>query len=250
MAGVIIRGIVVPDGSVVVNMDNEQAFTGNSSVPSCLLTVLQQVVLVLVTLIIYDVALATQFRSLQVIHFGCCCQFYWFAPTCHPALITGIACRTIAIVVVRTAIHKVPLEHTLTAAVVGIVEVGIAQTVTELVAHGSNTCQLSSLTIKLCSAGVCVNLHSVKCLHTASVTIYLCFRKSIGMWPYCRGSATIGLTLTGIHYIHLIYISVTVPVVIGIVHLTVCQFQSLDNHRTRVHIVAFAIVLTIVGLCL
>ena len=139
MTGVVVGLVACPYGGVIVDMQDEESLSGQSFVPSCLLTVLQQVVFVAVALIINNVCIAA--HGLQGLHVADGLggfQFDGLFPSCHPALIAGVACRLVAVAVVGAVVHQVPAEHTLTAAVVGVVEVGVAQTVAELMAHGAD----------------------------------------------------------------------------------------------------------------
>ena len=113
--------------------------TWQAGIPTRLLTVLQEEVLVAVAFVIDDIGIAP--RVLQRLHVADALgvdQLGGCFPSSHPALIAGVACGLIAVVVVGAAVHEVPVTHALTAAVVGVVEVGIAEAVAELVAHGAD----------------------------------------------------------------------------------------------------------------
>ena len=58
------------------------------------------------------------------------------------------------------------------------------------------------------------------------------------------------LSLTGIYAEDLVYLSVIVPVIVGKVYLAVCQFQCLDDHCSRVHVIAGGVVGSVVAVLL
>ena len=82
-------------------MQDEQSRTWQVGIPCRRLTVLQQVVLVVVSLIINNVCVAA--LVLQGLHAADglrSVQFYGGFPSCHPALVAGVASRTVAVAVV------------------------------------------------------------------------------------------------------------------------------------------------------
>ena len=121
-------------------MQNQQTLARHIRVPARLLTVFQKEVFVRVAWVVDDIAWGTSVRiSRHIVDLLRGCQFHGCAPSCHPTLVRGIASGTITVVIVRTAVHQVPIAHALTTRVISIIEVGVAKTVRELVTHGTNT---------------------------------------------------------------------------------------------------------------
>ena len=208
VVGIIVGLVVRPCLLIVVHMQDEQTCTRQASIPPCLLAVLQQVVFVVVAFIIYNVRVAA--FSLQSRHVADVLgveEFRRRFPSRHPALVAGVARRLVAVIVVRTAAHQVPVAHALTSAVVGVVEVGIAEAVTELMAHRANTGNGGSFLVsyQLATTSVGVDCYAVECLRTSSVAIVFGRCQRPLMRPNGAGSTAVGLALAGIDYIDLLH---------------------------------------------
>ena len=65
------------------------------------------------------------------------------------------------------------------------------------------------------------------------------------MRPYRVGCPSVGFALASIDDIHLIYIIVTVPVIVGEVHLIVGSFTGLNDHGGGVLVVALFTILVL-----
>ena len=68
------------------------------------------------------------------------------------------------------------------------------------------------------------------------------------MWPNGVGASSVSLALAGIDDIHLIYISVAIPVIVGKVDDIVHTFACFYNHFSRPQVIVSIVVCTIVGL--
>ena len=107
-------------------MDNQQAGSNERSIPAFQLTVLQQIILVTVPFIIYDIALTAILQRVHILNIHIrVFKYNGLQPSGNPTLVTGIACGLIAVTIIASAIHQVPRSHTLTTTVVNIVEVRV-----------------------------------------------------------------------------------------------------------------------------
>ena len=200
-------------------MQDEQAAAGERGVPAHLAAVLQQEVFVGVAAVVYHIAFSTLLEGLHVLHFLGGAQFLGLGPSGHHTLIAGVAAGLIAAAIVGAVVHEVPHKHAHTVAVgAGVVEVGIAQTVAELMAHGADTAYVA-LAVELGTAGIGVDGHAVELQLAGAVAVLLGRVEVVLMGPDGVGSTTVGLAHAGIDHIHLVYIAVIVPVVVGEVHL-------------------------------
>ena len=132
--------IVNPAGGVIVYMDNLQTCSLDIFVPLGLLTVFEDEVFVAVAFIIYYVCLATLAGGLEVSdRHVLVFEHLVVYPSGNPFLIGSIAGGAEAVVVVAGRVHEVKARHTEMSLIEDVIEVGIAQTVRELVADGTDT---------------------------------------------------------------------------------------------------------------
>ena len=247
MAGIVVGLVVVPDGGVVVNVHDEHAAARQLRVPTCLLTVFQHEILVAMAVVVDDVALAAIFQSLHTGHVLRVRQFDRLHPSCHPPLIGSVAAGHIAVAVVASAAHQVPDVHAPAAAVVYVVEVGIAQTVAELVTHGADAGNRTGKAVQLATAGVGVDGNAVELDRSRSIAVVLSRPQVVGMRPNGVGRTAVGLAFSGIYHVDLVDIFVTVPIIVGEVYLTIGLFHGFDNHLCRMLVFIVRVVAAIVS---
>ena len=130
--------VVPPRILVVIDVQDEQSATGDFLVPTRPLAVFEQEIFVAVAFIINNIGVAAVLQRLHTRHLGVFGQFDGLFPTCHPTLVTREACRTETLTVVCASIHQIPVAHP-RILVVCVVEVGIAETMAELVANGADS---------------------------------------------------------------------------------------------------------------
>ena len=143
-------------------MQDEKSMTGNALVPTDVLAVLEQEVFIGMAIVIHDVGVATILQGLHALNRHGVGQHNRLEPTCHPTLIARIAGRAIAVAIIATRVHQVPIAHALTTAIVGVVEVGIAQAMTELVTHRANTVDVTRLSVEFSATSVGVDAHAIE----------------------------------------------------------------------------------------
>ena len=246
VGGVVVGLVVRPRGRTIVHVEYEESLARQSGIPPLLLPVFKEKILVAVALVVDDVAVAT---ILQGCHVRDALRFIKSdgrLPTGHPSLVAGISGGLITVTIVGTTVHEVPFEHTLTTAVVRIVEVGIAEAMTELVAHRTDAGNFIR-TVQFAAAGIGVNLHAVKRLTSCAVAIVVGRGECPLVRPDGLRTATVGFALSGIDHVHLLHFAVAVPIVVPIVYLRVGQLQGLDDHSGWVSVIVIARVRTIVA---
>ena len=249
MVRIIVRTIIVPYILIVVAVYNQQSGIVKRGIPALQLTVLQHEELVLITFIIDDIALAAILQRLHVLHLHILSiQFDGLEPSGHPHLITGITGRLVAVVIVGTIAHQVPRAHALTATVVDVVEVGISQTVRELVTDSTHATNFAA-SVELGTAGIGADLqvlgHSNR---TCSLAVVLGSVQIVGMRPDGFLITAVSFAHTGIDHIHLVYLAIIVPVVLlPVGHLVLGQVDGLDNHLCRTQVAAFRVVAAVIA---
>ena len=239
VVGVVLR----PRRGLVVDVQDEQSVAGHAAIPAHVLAVLEQEVLVGVGVVVHDVGIAAFLQRLHALDADGVGELDGLEPSHHPALVGGVAGGQVAVAVVGTGIHQVPVGHALAAGVVGVVEVGIAQAVAELVAHGADAVDVARQAFQFAAAGVGVDAHAVERERRARG------RPQVpGVGPDGIVSTAVGLALAGIDDIHLINLAVAVPVVFRIVDIDIGQLAGLTRHLARTHVVALIVVAAVVRL--
>ena len=187
-------------------MQHQDTLTGEEFVPSGLDTIFQQVVLIGVGVIgDLDGIAAIGIQRLEHIF----CVFHGIGkihPTHEVALIGSVACRSMGIVQIATVVHDGPIAHAITVAAVSGIEIGQAQTVSELVTEGTNAIDEGTVVIialQLVKHGIAVDRHPVELegtRHAAAPIIGLLHVPLAG--PHALGDGVVGLSLahTGIEY--------------------------------------------------
>ena len=133
----------------------------DGSVPSLLLTVLDDVILVAVAGVVINVSIATVDERLHVCNVAVVLENDGVNPSCSVTLVSSVANRLETVTVVVTRAHEVPCSHTVLATVVDIVEVRVAKTVRELVADGTDTSHIALAVLQLVGASINVYLCAV-----------------------------------------------------------------------------------------
>ena len=224
--------IVNPAGGVIVYMDDLQTCSLNILVPLGLLTVFEDEVFVAVTFIIYYVCLAALAGGLEVSD-GHVLVFEHLVvyPSGNPFLIGSITGGAEAVVVVAGRVHEVKARHTEMSLIEDVIEVGIAQTVRELVADGTDT--IDTRVAHLGRAGVRIDFDTIE------GECYFGGSQFISVGPDSVIATTVGLALTGVDDIDLIHLAVTGPVVVREVYPTVSKLTGFLNHLLGMLVVAF-----------
>ena len=235
--------VVVPYILVVVNISDEQSSAWQFSIPVCPVSVFEQVILVGISLVVYDITLATIVYSLHVAYYSVVNELYRLFPSAHHSLVGSIASRAIAVAVVASRTHQVPAAHANMALICDIVGVREAEAVRELVAHGADARHVS-VAIYLVAASVSVDKNSVK-FHFFSI---FGFRELPLMRPDSVFISAISLSTSCIEEVNLVYFAITVPVIFCKVNIVVGKQESLRYHRSRAHVVAISIIFAVVGI--
>ena len=115
-------------------------------------------------------------------------------------------------------------------------------------AHGTNTVYITR-SFQLRAASIAVDLQvSTHCHRASTVTVIIGRIEIIGMRPDSICRTAIGFTLISIDDINLIDIAIAIPVIRSPVsNLLLRQVNSLNNHLTRILIIALSIILTIIA---
>ena len=154
----------------------------------------------------------------------------------------SIASRTECVAVIAASAHEVEVTHAEPTAIGGVVEVGEAHAVTEFVAETANALD-GTTGSNLIAASIGVDGHSIECQLAACA-----FFQRVHVGPDSRCGTTVGLTLAGIEHKHLVYLTVAIPVVVSKVHFAVCLLACFFDHLFGIHVVALAVVLSVVAL--
>ena len=152
-----------------------------------------------------------------------------------------------AVAVVRTHVHEVPSIHAAATVVLSVIEIRIAQAVAELVAHRADALDGVAAT-EFAAAGIGVDLHAVEAQRARAVAVIAGRLQIPLVGPDGVGHVAIGFAVAGIDDIDLIDLAVAVPIIVGIVHVVIGQLHSLDDHFSRMKVVAVAVVASVVGL--
>ena len=221
-------------------MPNEHSVAGQIGVPARLLAVLEQEVLVgaLLRGNTQGVTRGDVFKH-DVARRGI--DVFWREPAEREALVGGIGGRRVRIVVMRTYVHDGPVAGREVARAGGVVEVGEAEHVGELVAHGADAFEVHLRRARggiddgaqLVGAGVAVHAHAVEDILLARDGFNLC-----RVLPHGVGRAARGLALSGVEYIYIVYRPVLVAVVNGEINFVVELRASLYGHVPGVEIFA------------
>ena len=182
------------------------------------MAVFKKEVFIAVAIIVDYIGFTPVLQRLHVGHLSCRGEFNGFFPTCHPPLVGSVTSRLVAVAIVGTAVHQIPIAHALTATVVGVVEVGIAQAMAELMTHRTDAIDVSA-SVEFSTTSISVDFHSVEGLCTTAIAITGCRREFPLMGPDGCGGTAIGFSLTCINHIYLVDLAIAVPVVVGKVHL-------------------------------
>ena len=105
---VVVHLVVVPHASIVVDVHHKQSVARQFTVPTLLLAVFKQIILIVVTPIIYNVGVATFVDGLHVGDIGVFGQFDGCFPSAYHALIAGISTGHKRVTVVTSIVHEAP----------------------------------------------------------------------------------------------------------------------------------------------
>ena len=212
------------------------------------MAVVDEIELVRVGVVIYNVSLAVVLARPPVLYLCVLGEHHGGLPSCDPFHQTRVAGGAVGVAVRVTAVHEVPPHaHGVAVASVGVVEVGVAQTVGELVADGAYAVVgglVVGVTAQLVAAGVGVDNGAV---HVEALAI-VAFREIIHVGPHGLCLAIVGLAVAGIQHEHLVGLVVAVPVILFPVDLVLDSQTGLGNHLAGVLvIVGVIVVLAIIG---
>ena len=188
-------------------MIDEDTGSCDGSVPTRLLTVLYDVILVTVAGVVIDVSIATVNERLHVCNIAVFIENDGVNPSCCVALVSCVADRLETVTVVVTRAHEVPCSHTVLAAIVDIVKIRIAKAVRELVADGTDTSHIALAVLQLVRASIYVNCGAVLAESCGLGELRL-------VRPDGICATTSSLTLTSVDYVNLFHLTVTIPVVL------------------------------------
>ena len=205
-----IGAVPLPESRIVVDMVDHNARSRDILVPTFLLTVLDEIVLIATAGVGHLVDFATLGCSLQVLDAAgkSFREVNGVNPSADHLLISGVASRTIFVAIVAARAHEVPGTHAIPGVAgarvaAGVIHVGITQAVGELVADGADA-HIAVGTAQLVGAGV-----------DADILVAILHRRSelplVG--PYGIGAATGSLATAGIDDIDFLDKAVAIPVV-------------------------------------
>ena len=86
-----VHRIVVPYSLIIIHMHYKKTVTVLCCIPSRALTVLQNVELILVIVIIYNVSIAAFACRFQIVHLSFFCQLYRSEPSGNPFFVCSIS---------------------------------------------------------------------------------------------------------------------------------------------------------------
>ena len=231
MGRVVVHVVVVPSRLQIVYVCYEQALTRQRCVPLCLLTVVDDIILVAIVLVVHDVCLATLAERFHGRHDLVLRKLDRLYPACHPLLVACEASRAEAVAVVAAGVEQIPVVHAVAARVGGVVHVGKAETVRELVAYCAYTVA-ALVGVKLAAAGVSVHVYALTGVEYLAVVAVLEV-EHVGP-DVGRGCALVVLATTCVEKEHLVDISVLVPVVLGEVYLALALLERPCNELANV----------------
>ena len=149
-----------------------------SSIKAFTLTILQDIILVLVSFVVNDICLPHVRERLHLCNCRVCVELYRLRPSAHHLLIARIAGRRIGITIVRAGAHQVPIAHAVVlSAICRIIHIGKSHTMRELMAESADTGQ-RSVRLQLRCAGISINGYVIQSQRTG-----LIIRKTIHVWP-------------------------------------------------------------------
>src|SRR3712207_1630372 len=134
--------IITPNVSIEVDMLNHQTTARNVLIPILcnLLTVLQQIILVVIFVVVDNIRIAILILlRLHITNTGGLFEFFGSNPSSIHLLVYRVVGRGEAVVIVVTAIHQVERAHAIVSTLGSIVEVGQAKAVRELMAERADT---------------------------------------------------------------------------------------------------------------
>ena len=236
----------------VVYVRDEEPRRVKPTVTSRLLAVLKDIIFVLMSLIIYNVCLATLRERLHIRDLcrgGKLCEVF---PSAVPTLIGCEASWLEAVVEVVSHVHKVPdvcsVEQLCSSEATLVVHVRKSEAVRELVAHGSYTVDLPTFS-KLTAACEVLDGHSI---HFKRFLRHSERAENSFLRPYEVGIVRVCvLSLSGIEHEDLVNDSVSVPVVFCKVHITllVCISTSIVDKLSDIRLIgSVATIVLTVGL--
>ena len=237
-----VHQIVLPNLSVEIHIEDEHAAAWQFSVPSLLLTVFQQIILVRVGFVANHVDLRHVFERLHGLDGDVLGQFHWLHPSTGKLVETAEARRAETIAIVATPVHERPAAHAEISLIRNVIHVGQAKAVRELMADGADA--VDGVVDALVGHGVCVDECAIQLQHLAEIA----FLQVPFMGPNGGRIASAGLSPPGIDAHHLVYLAVAIPVIVVEVHQAVHGLTCRSHHLARAGIVAsfIASVLTVV----
>lgn len=129
--------IIPPNIGIIVHMGDHHTFRRQISIPTCILSVLDDVIFILVRLILYDIsttALADGFQSCDMkvfLDMGNILECY---PATFMLLVSRITCRTSAVTIIITCTHQVVVAHSEPSRITSIIQVRESHAMGELMA--------------------------------------------------------------------------------------------------------------------
>ena len=224
-------------------MVDQYARSRDILVPTFLLTVLDEIVLIAAAGVGHFVDFATLGSGLQILDAAgkSFREVNGLDPSADHLLVSGVAGRTILVAIVAARAHEVPGAHAIpgvagTRVAADVIHVGITQAVGELVADGADA-HIAAGTAQLVGAGVDADI-LVAILHGRSEL------PLVG--PYGIFTAISSLATAGIDDIDFLDKAVAVPV-IGreVVAIGISLVAGINDHTAGIFIVAVFIIATI-----
>ena len=138
----IVHRVAGPCVLIILHMHNEQAMTRQAPVEAHRLTVLQHIILIAVFLIIQDVSLRIRSQRFHAVDTSHRFDFRRCQPAGKHTLIGRESGWCMGIIIVTARAHHIPVAHTEVRTIrTGVVHIGQAQTMAELMTGSTNAVQ-------------------------------------------------------------------------------------------------------------
>ena len=222
-------------------MQDQDTFSWQERVPTCLGAVFQQVVLIGVGIVHHlDSSTLVGVQGSQ-----CILGILNWVDKIHPphvmTFIGAIARWGITSIQVTTVIHQGPVAHAIGSAIIGRIEVWQTQAVAELVAKGADAINVGTQVVaalQLIKHGKLVDGHSIQLEWAGNATVPIVGLLHVPLArPYRLGHPLprLRFTHTGIQHDNHIHNAIVIVIIAGEIHI-VQSCTGIINHRSQLSI--------------
>ena len=145
-------------------MRNHQARGWQIGIPSCLLTILQDIVFVFMSLVLDDIGISICTHRLYA-YYGSLLlnirHIFESEPAALSFLVSRITCWTFAISIIAARAHQVEISHTKPACIACVIKIGEAHAMRELMTESTDSIKIA-ITIQFATTSVSIHCYAIQ----------------------------------------------------------------------------------------